>query len=387
MRPRRIRRWVPVLGAFAALGLVASVSTAVADARRGEPLQWVVLGDSYTAGAIPAASSKPGGRLNDPPHFRDGAVGAETRSGCDQTDLSYPYRVDAALGEKGEGLVKLTANVSCGGAQIKHIQAERQTPYGQNIPGLSKPDHLFFPTDPDADATSLAFPKVERVQLDAVTGDTRLVTVGIGGNSLGFAPIIAKCMELGAATGDEGAPCSAHFTEASADVETITRRLERVAAEYRVMLDQIKAKAHPEAKILAIGYPFIIPEDDQISRCMWGRPEENLISLHHFASVTHDDLRWLRDSVLKPLNSVIAQAAADEGAHFVDLYGLGAPGHHVCGQTGVGQDEAWVEGLIDQHVYVPVITRWPRGALVHPNAKGHEQAATAVIAKIRELLT
>lgn len=387
-RKRRTRSRLLALGAaVVTLSLVTAPGQAGATPRAGEPIPWVALGDSYTAGSIPYASSRPGGVQSDPPYFWDGFVGGGTRSGCDQTDVSYPYLVDDELGEFGEGRVELRANVSCGGAQIKHIVDERQTPYGQNVRGITG-TNPFFPVDPDADPESQAFPQLDQVQLDAVDSTTRLVTVGIGGNSLGFGHIIAECLARGAATDNHGAPCRDYYTDPPSGVESIAHRLTRVAEEYRAMLAAIKARAHPEVKILAVGYPFIIPNDEDVSRCRWGRLDSaaGLAAVYHFGSVNHDDLKWLRDSVLERLNTVIEDAAnSDPAVYYVDLYSQGQPGHHVCAQTGIGVDEAWVEGLIDQTAYVSLFTRFPRGALVHPNTKHHTAAAGAVGAKIREV--
>lgn len=83
------------------------------------------------------------------------------------------------------------------------------------------------------------------------------------------------------------------------------------------------------------------------------------------------DLDWLRDDVLGPLNATIEKAAGEYGDAFVDL----APStrnHSVC---DAGK---WVEGLF---------TRVPdEVAFVHPNAKGHKNAADQVSTAILHAL-
>ncbi|MEV1243505.1 hypothetical protein [Nonomuraea sp. NPDC049750] len=51
-------------------------------------------------------------------------------------------------------------------------------------------------------------------QIDALNGDEDIVTVGIGGNTLGFATILAKCREMGVEPGDPPSPgpgCSGYY--------------------------------------------------------------------------------------------------------------------------------------------------------------------------------
>ncbi len=128
----------------------APSARAASGARPGQAgLAWTALGDSYTAGAIPAA----------------GEEFEHPRDGCVRTTDSYPEVIARDLGP----LISLK-NVSCGNATIENITTVGQFPIGHQIPPIS--------TDPD-----YPFPQVP-VQLRAVNINTRLVTVGIGGNSL-----------------------------------------------------------------------------------------------------------------------------------------------------------------------------------------------------------
>jgi hypothetical protein len=239
-------------------------------------------------------------------------------------------------------LLSLT-NVSCGNATIANIATTGQFPIGHQIPGLS--------TDPD-----YPFEQVP-VQLEAVHPDTDVVTVGIGGNTLGFGEILQTCVDLGRTALNVGAPCQEHYTHDDLGGGGMEDRFRALGAEYRGMLAAIHAKA-PTAKVLTVGYPYIIPE--VVTRCAYG-------SLLGFSTVTHGDLTWLRTDVLEELNNVIRTVTEAEGFTFVDIYNSSRD-HSVCDKAG---DNNWVDGIFSS--LIPL-----KPAMVHPNAKGHANAADRV---------
>lgn len=111
----------------------------------------------------------------------------------------------------------------------------------------------------------------------------------------------------------------------------------------------------PHAKVVTVGYPTVIPEDT--SKCRYNDFEQ-------FASITPGDLDWLRDDVLNPLNATIEKAAGEHEDTFVGLSDS-TRNHSVC---DAGR---WVEGLLTSLDPFQV-------AFVHPNAKGHKNAADQV---------
>ncbi|MFF4623335.1 SGNH/GDSL hydrolase family protein [Nonomuraea jabiensis] len=173
----------------------------------------------------------------------------------------------------------------------------------------------------------------------------------MGGNTLGFVDILFKCVQLGQGSGGVGTPCKDDLAA------SIPGRLTKVSREYNQMLATLHERA-PHAKILAVGYPTVIPKDT--SKCRYN-------DLQQFASITRGDLDWLRQDVLEPLNKAIEKSAgAHNAASFIDLYDS-SQNHSVC---DAGK---WVEGIMD-HNYRP--------ALVHPNANGHRNAADHVASAI-----
>jgi lysophospholipase L1-like esterase len=168
----------------------------------------VALGDSYTAGPD----------LPDP-------TGAT--AGCEQSGSSYPYRVARSL------RLNLT-DLSCSGATIASLSAPQVT----------------------ADGTNPA-------QLSALSAATTLVTLGIGGNDIGWSAVITRCTELdlipallpgGSAAGL--APCQDYYTVGGTD--QIQRKIRVVAGNLTEALARIAARA-PHARVYVVGYPDLLP--------------------------------------------------------------------------------------------------------------------------------
>lgn len=305
------------MGSAAALvaGALAPLQLAGAAPAFAASYEWVALGDSYTAGVIPAA----------------GDIFEHPRDGCERTDQSYPQAIDRDFGS----LIELT-NVSCGAATIADITSQAQEPIGHNLPGKPDEDYPFPPVPP---------------QSEAVRPGTDVVTVGVGGNTLGFADILSKCLQAGGGSGGAGTPCKDELAA------SMPGRLAKVSTQYGQMLTKLHERA-ANAKILTVGYPTLIPQDT--SKCTYN-------NTHQFLSITRGDLDWLRKDVLEPLNKAIKKSAdAHSSTTFVDLY-ESSRNHSVC-DTG-----KWAEGIFDSN---------DRPALVHPNARGHRNAADHVASAI-----
>ncbi|MEU7113068.1 SGNH/GDSL hydrolase family protein [Streptomyces sp. NPDC046182] len=177
--------------------------------------------------------------------------------------------------------------------------------------------------------------------------DTDVITVGVGGNTLGFAELLTQCQQRGEQSGGEGTPCKDALGSGVQD------RLKKVRQDYDRMLTVLHERA-PKAKILAVGYPTVIPND--ASTCTFGDRTQ-------FGKITHGDLAWLRQDVLEPLNKTIKDSTGtQDAADYVDLYAP-SQSHSVC------DDSKWVEGIVT----VP-----NQLSVVHPNAAGHRNAANYV---------
>lgn len=205
-----------------AVALTAGLITPSAAQAAAEPsgrvrtLAWAALGDSYTAGFVEAAGAE-----------------TEPRDGCARTTGSYPELIRRGLGP----LVELR-NVSCSGATVKDVYQTKEAPPGRPLPPLG--------TNPGA-----PFPPVPS-QIDAVSPSADVITVEIGGNTLGFAEILKGCIELGAAVLGQGTPCKDKFDASLPD------RFDQLRGDFDQMLGALHAKA-PSARLLAVGYPTSSP--------------------------------------------------------------------------------------------------------------------------------
>ncbi|MFI2209914.1 SGNH/GDSL hydrolase family protein [Streptomyces sp. NPDC020141] len=282
-----IKRGRAALWTAAALALTAGLLLpGPRPAAAAQPVEWVTLGDSYTAGVIEAT----------------GRVVAD--DGCARTVESYPEIIRRGLGPRVHAV-----NVSCGGATVENIVSKERIPVSRPVaPGQETPEYP--PTPP---------------QISAVTADTDLITVGVGSETLGLSGILAECTALGHESAGLGAPCRDAFAG------SVESGLSKVRVEYAEMLRALHDKA-PFARVITVGYPRLVPEDPAL--CRFNNPLE-------FGTITPEDLRWLRTALLEPLNAEIEHAAAEAGDTHVDLYASSA-GHSVCDDLG-GRN--WADGL------------------------------------------
>lgn len=253
---------------------------------------YVALGDSYTAGPlIPSQSLSP--------------------LGCLRSDSNYP-----SVARPGLTDVLGFRDVSCSGAETEDMFAAQDVdPDGPNPP-----------------------------QLDAVLSDTRVVTVGIGGNDIGFSSIVQDC-----ARWNPFDPCKPDYVSGTRD--QISDRIAATRPDVEAVLGAIERRA-PASKTFVVGYPTILPETG--SGCWPTVP------------IVPTDVTWLRAKT-RELNAMLAAAAAAQGAIYVDTY-TSSVGHDVC----KGASTKWVEGLVPENTAAPV----------HPNARGMANTGAVVLAAI-----
>jgi lysophospholipase L1-like esterase len=163
-------------------------------------LNYVALGDSYTAGPlIPVQQTNP--------------------AGCLRSDHDYPHLVASSL----DGAV--LRDVSCSGATTGDMTS------AQNVSGGSNPP-----------------------QLDALSPDTDAVSLTIGGNDIGFTSIAVNCSSLT----NSGTPCQDRYVKNGHD--TITAAIDSTAPKVGAVLQGIHSRA-PRAKVFLLGYLDILPDN------------------------------------------------------------------------------------------------------------------------------
>ncbi|MDJ0384157.1 SGNH/GDSL hydrolase family protein [Streptomyces sp. G-G2] len=272
---------ITLAAAAAAFPPSAAASTPVSAVT---PLAYVALGDSYSANSF----------------VRPWAGG-----GCGQSEINYPKQV-------GHRLKVSLKDVTCGAAEVRAGVLEPQT-------RLSGP-----PTVPPAGGW-----KARPAQIEAVTADTSLVSVGIGGNSIGFAGIVQQCVERGLRAFGLGHPCADHYTKGEG-AAALDRRFTTMERDVASMLDGIHARA-PRAGIAVVGYPAIVDDGSGCGLGVW----------HQLGTITRGDMTWM-DSLERRLNTALRDQSARAHVRYVDTY-ASSVGHGVCASA----ETRWMYGLKD----------------------------------------
>ena len=183
-------------------------------------------------------------------------------------------------------------------------------------------------------------------QLDALDATTSVVTLGIGGNDIGFSGIIEEC-----ATGNPFAtPC--RDTYLAGGVDQISQRITATAPKVGSVLADIRARS-PQAVTFVVGYPAILPNSG--AGCWPKMP------------IGWGDVSYLRDKT-KELNTMLSAQAAANGARYVDVY-TPSIGKDACTSSST----RWVEPIVP--------ATW--AAPVHPNARGMQGMGGVTLAAIR----
>ena len=273
---RRLAALVVAATAAATALVHAPASTAAV------PLRYVALGDSYSAasGVLPP----------------DPAAAPQ----CLRSTRNYPHLVAAETG------AQLT-DVTCGGADTTHYTTAQY----QGVPP----------------------------QLAALTKDTQLVTMTIGGNDSGvFINSILQCAAAGLSTAGQGSPCKDRY---GASFERTIRN--KTYPSIVKALQGVTNRA-PRARVAILSYPWILPATGS---CFDRMP------------VAEGDVPYLRH-LQATLNDAVRRAAAATGTTFVNLNRV-SNGHDACSPLGV----RWVE---------PVL-QGTNAVIVHPNALGESRMA------------
>ncbi len=254
--------------------------------------RYVALGDSYSAGPLIPTTDLAGG--------------------CARSDHNYPTLVADAVN------ARTFVDVTCSGADTRALTGVQRTFGDTRIPP----------------------------QLRAVTADTDLVTLGIGGNDLGlFSTLVSTCTRL-RASDPQGSPCARQLAARGPDLDAaVTTISRRVAAS----LLAIRAKA-PRAKVLLVGYLRLAPDR---GTCV-GLP---------LAAGDYAEGR----RISRALDRALRTAARRTGTTFVDMYAA-SRGHDICSR------DPWVNGSVNDR---------QKALAYHPFASGMRADARAVVAALQ----
>ncbi|MEV7430824.1 SGNH/GDSL hydrolase family protein [Nocardioides sp. NPDC092400] len=223
---------------------------------------YVAIGDSFTAAPL---------------------AGPTGDQSCLRSAQNYPAQVAEALG------ARLT-DVSCTGADTAALVGAQRVLQGGAVPP----------------------------QLQALQPDTSLVTIGIGGNDFGiYSTLTGSCVQA-AQQDPDGSPC--RTTLGRDGVAELRSNIRTVGDRLVAVVEGVRNRA-PEAEVVVVGYPEIVPSDDTCP---------DLLPLatgdYPFAAAMNELLADVQE-----------EAAERADVPYVDLYAA-SDGHDVC------SDDPWING-------------------------------------------
>lgn len=246
--------------------------------------EYVALGDSYTAGPLI------------PP--------TDTSTACLRSAVNYPALVAQAM--PGTALT----DVSCSGAATENMTAPQRGMTGAVPP-----------------------------QFDALRRGTDLVTIGLGGNDDGlFGAMLGRCTKL-RATEPTGSPCVTRLGD------RLDPTLERTESSLVAVVAGVRRRS-PQARILMVGYPQIVPESGTCADL----------------PLADGDYAFARQ-INHELTEAVEDAAEEADVEYVDLWEPSA-GHDICA------DDPWINGRV---------TSAQRALAYHPLAVEQQEVAQLVL--------
>ena len=301
-----VRRTVAVL-ALAALGALTACDDGPPGASVGNPSAsssatresdlayptYVALGDSYTAAP--------------------GVPQTEQETGCLRSNGNYASLVANQLESD-------FVDVSCTGASTVSLVGAQHSA-----------DHVHPP------------------QFAALSADTSLVTLGIGGNDLKlFETMVGTCGQFGLSDPD-GSPCRDYMKDAGKEKDFLVEKIHKVGGRVKAALKGIHDRA-PQARVVLVGYPQPLPSK---GTC-------------RILPLAKGDYPYVRGLVVK-LNDALRTAAKKAKADFIDMV-KASKGHDIC----AGSD-AWVNGMN---------TDLMRALAFHPFADEQQAVADLIMKKL-----
>jgi lysophospholipase L1-like esterase len=301
-----------LLAATTAASAVVAVSGPAQAAPPGGPTAIVGLGDSIASGEA-AGAYEPG--TDQYGNF------------CHRSTRAY-LQVAPIAG------VDRRTNLACSGATTANLALNGTARYGEA-------------------------PQIQRLRTLAVTSRLRLVTVTIGANDVGFAPLVLdcirayfllgpRCQDVWATRIPAGLAAAAPKIGADlADIRTVMREAGYADADYQLVL---------------MSYTSPVTEDNRyvFTRAFEGCP------------LRLDDAQWARDSVVPQFTATMGAVAAQAGARFLDM-GPSLRGREVCAR-GITHSQEWARGIqIDLAQILNGLGLNLVQQSLHPNALGHLQ--------------
>jgi lysophospholipase L1-like esterase len=221
-------------------------------------------------------------------------VGGSDANGCHRSDVA---EVLSARFPDAQGV-----NIACSGATTKNLMRSSSGGVGQNGE-LPEADQLL----PIAQANSV-----------------RMIVVSIGGNDLGFASIVAACLQ---AYESRQRPCN------ETQQPLIEQRMAQAQANVEKVVDEIRAVmaqagyADGDYRLVLQTYSSVIPRATE-ARYPQDGPQRTAFGCPFYDA----DMTWARDTAAPEIGAMVKRAAAARGVEVLDL-GDTLQGHEICSQS------------------------------------------------------
>ncbi|CAN5422286.1 SGNH/GDSL hydrolase family protein [soil metagenome] len=259
---------------------------------------YIAIGDSFSSG--------------------EGA-GEYGESDCHRSPNGYPSLIADTHAFGGDVI-----NVTCSGARIEHVNGAD----GQHGEGP---------------------------QIDAITGDASLITIGISGNDTGWTDVVSSCATGGSIGGD-----------ICGDTAAVRANMDAAIEQFDALLQEIMSTDH-DARVIALGYPRFFPDPPEESWTYGCNPFGCL------ARISVEDQAWMNE-LFRDYNDALAEVAATNGVEFVDVHDAFTG----CELTTSG---GCMNGLVLDGGF-----RWPpvsaNPGSFHPNAQGQQALADLLLQQI-----
>ena len=330
---------------FLALLLLLALAAPAAAAPGSGPAAAVSLGDSYISGE----AGRWAGNSIDPTHGNSGTDrgrGAYSdTNGCHRADVAEI--MSAPIG----GLERI--NLACSGGQTKNIWRAASGGTGQNGEA----------------------PQGDQLLEVARAKDVKLVVMSIGGNDLGFAGIVAACLQAYVA---QTGPCR------DGQQQAIDSKLPQATANVIKAIDEVRAVMATagyrvtDYRFVLQTYPSVIPRSSEMR---YATPPEREA---HGCPFYDQDLDWARDQAAPAIGGMVKRAAAERDVEVMDLIDA-FQGHEFCSKST--QEATPLAPVTPQNgdwgrfVGASTVQQGDLQEAFHPNAFGHS-AFGACLAKV-----
>lgn len=186
-------------------------------------------------------------------------------------------------------------------------------------------------------------------QFAALTADTSLVTIGIGGNDVKlFETMVGVCAQF-ALSDRDGSPCKDYMADAGRKKDLLLEKIDKVQERVTSALKGVRNRS-PQAEIVLVGYPQPVPAQ---GRC-------------RILPLAKKDYPYVRDVVTR-LGDAMRAAAKKADVDYIDMV-KASRGHDICAGT-----EAWVNGAN---------TDLMRALAFHPFAEEQQAVADLIMQRL-----